>query len=121
MRAEIIISGRVQKAIFRYFIDELAFGLNLKGYVKFLDDGTVQLVCEGEEGAIIELLGNININRYPVRVENVDVVYEKPTGEYKTFEIIWSEDPAIEAYERIDAFVECLRVIAQGSAGFFKK
>ncbi len=120
-RAELIIFGQVQKASFRYFIDELAFDLNLRGYVKNLDDGTVQVVCEGEEGAISELLDKININRYPVRVENIAVIYKKLTGEYKTFEILWSEDPVLEAYERADAFAECLRTIVRSPFGPFRK
>jgi acylphosphatase len=40
-RAEIIISGRVQKTGFRDFVDEIAFNLDLNGYVKNLDNGTV--------------------------------------------------------------------------------
>ncbi len=120
-RAEIIISGRVQKASFRYFIDELAFDLNLKGYVKNLDDGTVQVICEGEEDAISELLEKININRYPVSVENISVTYKKLTGDYKAFEILWSENPVLEAYERADAFAECLWIIVRTSSGPFRK
>ena len=60
-RAEIIIYGRVQKAGFRDFIDKIAFNLNLNGHVKNLDDGTVQIICEGEEDSIKELLEKIEI------------------------------------------------------------
>ncbi|WP_235284102.1 acylphosphatase, partial [Methanosarcina sp. 1.H.A.2.2] len=102
-RAEIKVYGRVQKAGFRDFIDEIAFNLNLNGYVKNLDDGTVQVVCEGNEDAIRELLTKINITQYPIRVENIDVVYKKPTGEYTAFELIRDEDLTTATYERMDA------------------
>lgn len=108
-RAEIKIYGRVQKAGFRDFIDEVAFNLNLNGYVKNLDDGTVQVVCEGEEGLISELLKKINIAQYPIRVEKIDVVYKNPTGEYKTFELIRNEDLTAATYERMDTAARYIR------------
>jgi len=108
-RAEIIIYGRVQKAGFRDFIDEIAFNLNLNGHVKNLDDGTVQIICEGEEDSIKELLEKINITQYPIRVENIDVVYKKSTDEYRTFEIIREEDLTTATYERMDTVVRYMR------------
>jgi acylphosphatase len=107
--AEIIVYGRVQKAGFRDFIDEIAFHFNLNGYVKNLNDGTVQIICEGEENSIKELLEKINISQYPIRVENIDVVYKKPTGEYRTFEVIREEDLTTATYERMDAAVRYIR------------
>ena len=106
---EIVLSGRVQKAGFRDFIDEIAFNLNLNGYVKNLDDGTVQIICEGEDENIKELLKKVNITQYPIRVENIDVVYKKSTGEYRTFEIIREEDLTTATYERMDAAVRYMR------------
>ena len=107
--AEIIVYGRVQKAGFRDFIDEIAFHFNLNGYVKNLNDGTVQIICEGEENSIKELLEKVNISQYPIRVENIDVVYKKPTGEYRTFEVIREEDLTTATYERMDAAVRYIR------------
>lgn len=108
-RAEIKVYGRVQKAGFRDFIDEIAFNLNLNGYVKNLDDGTVQVVCEGDEAAINELLKKINIVQYPIRVENIEVSYNNPTGEFKTFELIRDEDITTATYERMDAAARYIR------------
>ncbi|WP_410508109.1 acylphosphatase [Methanosarcina hadiensis] len=108
-RAEIKVYGRVQKAGFRDFIDEIAFNLNLNGYVKNLDDGTVQVVCEGDEAAINELLKKINIVQYPIRVENIEVSYKNPTGEFKIFELIRDEDITTATYERMDAAARYIR------------
>ncbi len=107
--AEIIISGQVQKAGFRDFIDELAFDLNLKGYVKNLDNGTVQLICEGEEELLREMVEKVNIVQYPIRVEHIDVVYTEPTGKYKTFAVIREEDLTLATYERMDAAARYMR------------
>jgi acylphosphatase len=108
-RAEIIIYGRVQKAGFRDFIDEIAFDLNLNGYVKNLEDGTVQVICEGRQDLISKLLDKVNIIQYPIRVENIEVTYKEPAGEYKTFEIIRDEDLTAAIYERMDAAIKYMR------------
>lgn len=108
-RAEIIVHGRVQKAGFRDLIDEAAFNLNLNGYVKNLKDGTVQVICEGEEDRVEELLEKINIQQYPVRVEKIDAKYTKPTHEFKVFEIIREEDLSTATYERMDTAVRYMR------------
>ena len=108
-RAEIIISGRVQKTGFRDFVDEIAFNLDLNGYVKNLDNGTVQIISEGKVDGIKELLEKINIIQYPIHVENIDVVYKKPTGEYRTFEIISEEDLTTATYERLEVAVRYMK------------
>ena len=109
-RAEIRVSGRVQKAGFRDFIDELAFNMCLTGYVKNLNDGTVQIICEGEEELLRELAIKINIVQYPIRVEHIDVNYTEPIGEYKTFEIIREKENFVAAtYEKMDTAVRYIR------------
>jgi acylphosphatase len=108
-RAEIIIYGRVQKAGFRDFIDETAFNLNLNGYVRNLEDGTVKVVCEGGEDLISEFLDKINIVQYPIRVTSIEITYKEPTGEYKSFEIIRDEDLTAAVYEKMDVAVKYMR------------
>ncbi|WP_407356587.1 acylphosphatase [Methanolobus sp. WCC5] len=108
-RAEIIIHGRVQKAGFRDLIDEIAFDLDLNGRVMNLDDGTVKVICEGEDSNIKVLLDKVNIVQYPIKVKNVDVVFKEPTDEYDTFDIIREEDLTVATYERMDAAARYMR------------
>jgi acylphosphatase len=108
-RAEIIIHGRVQKAGFRDFIDEVAFDLDLNGRVKNLDDGTVQVICEGEDHSIKVLLEKVNITQYPIKVKNIDVVFKEPTHEYSVFDIIREEDIKTATYERMDVATRYMR------------
>ncbi|MCG7849900.1 MAG: acylphosphatase [ANME-2 cluster archaeon] len=108
-RAGIIIHGRIQKAGYRDFIDEAAFNLDLTGQVKNLDDGTVQVICEGETDNIKKLLEIVNISQYPIRVEKIDVRYSEPTGDFKIFEIIREEDLTTATYERMDTAVRYMR------------
>jgi len=108
-RAGIIIHGRIQKAGYRDFIDEAAFNLNLTGQVKNLDDGTVQIICEGEKDNIKKLLKIVNISQYPIRVEKIDVRYSEPIGDFRIFEIIREEDLTTATYERMDTAVRYMR------------
>ena len=102
-RAEIILKGRVQKAGFRDYIDEIAFNLNLRGWVKNLDDGTVKVVCEGSSKDIETFVDKIKIREYPIRVEDAKVEYLPSTDEFNDFTIIREDDIVYATYERMDA------------------
>jgi len=120
-RAEIILKGRVQKAGYRDYIDEVAFDLNLRGWVKNLEDGTVKVVCEGEKKAIDEFINKIRIQEYPIRVEDVDVEYLPSTGEFKDFTIIREEDVVFATYERMDAAGRYMREMNRNLGGKLDK
>jgi acylphosphatase len=108
-RAEIVLNGRVQKAGYRDYIDEVAFDLNLKGWVKNLEDGTVKIVCEGRSKDIEEFINRIKIHEYPIRVDDAVVEYSPATGEFKDFTIIREEDIVFATYERMDALCRYIR------------
>lgn len=40
----IIVSGRVQKGGYRRVVDEIAYNLGINGYVKNLEDKTVEII-----------------------------------------------------------------------------
>ena len=46
---QLIVRGRVQGVGFRYHAQRQASRFGLKGYVRNLRDGSVEMVCEGEE------------------------------------------------------------------------
>ena len=108
-RAEIILKGRVQKAGFRDYIDEIAFNLNLRGWVKNLDDGTVKVVCEGNSKDIEKFVDKIKIHEYPIRVEDVEINYLLSTGEFNDFTIIREDDIVYATYERVEVLVMNIR------------
>ena len=58
-RANVRIRGNVQMAGFRTFINDLADSLNVKGFAENREDGSVKVVCEGEEEGIKELINSI--------------------------------------------------------------
>ncbi len=86
-RANIFVSGNVQMAGFRGFVKKLADSLEIKGYADNLPDGRVQIVCEGEEKGIEELINSIkNKAPSPSKVESLQTEYEKYAGEFLDFE-----------------------------------
>ena len=87
IRADIIVTGSVQMVGFRTFIKNIADSLNIKGYAKNLDDGSVIIVCESEKNDIEELINEIR-KKTPsfASIEDISVEYAVYTGEYVSFE-----------------------------------
>ena len=86
-RASIRIKGDVQMAGFRTFIKNTADSLNVNGFAENLEDGSVRVVCEGEEGAMEGLINSVKQNPPSfVRIEEVAVAYEEYKGEFSNFE-----------------------------------
>jgi acylphosphatase len=52
-------SGHVQGVGFRYTVADLAKHFDVRGYVRNLPDGRVEVVAEGEEAEIAKLLERI--------------------------------------------------------------
>jgi acylphosphatase len=86
-RADIRIRGEVQIAGFRTFIKNVAESLNVTGFAENLGDGSVKVVCEGEEEGISELINSVK-EKSPsfVSIEGLSVTYEKYKGEFSGFE-----------------------------------
>jgi acylphosphatase len=93
-RAKIIVTGRVQKAGYREYVDEKAFDLGLRGHVKNLDDGTVEIICEGQPEKIVRLTEKVNLQRYPIRVDRLETEMSEPTGEFTDFDMV--PDPRLD-------------------------
>ena len=86
--ARILVSGIVQGVAFRYIVRAAAGQYHLRGYVKNLDDGTVEIKCEGRRENIDNLVKSIRGCGEPVRVGNVDVQYAEGTGQFKLFRVV---------------------------------
>ena len=86
-RAHLIISGTVQGVFFRHSTNRLAQGLCLKGFVRNLSDGTVEVVAEGEESALRELISFCRKGPEAASVSSVAIKWEEPSSEFTTFSI----------------------------------
>jgi acylphosphatase len=72
-RAEVLVSGRVQGVGYRYFVRGLARAAGLAGVARNLPDGRVEVVVEGPEQAVRELVAALDGPDAPGRVTAVDV------------------------------------------------
>lgn len=59
---KLILSGRVQGVGMRFFVNRTASRFGLKGYVKNVYDGTVEVVVQGEETVIESFLKDLKRN-----------------------------------------------------------
>lgn len=75
-RLRIFISGRVQGVAFRHYTVKTAISLNLKGWVRNLDDGRVEAVFEGDDAAAETMLDWCRKGPASARVTHVDVQEE---------------------------------------------
>jgi acylphosphatase len=79
-RARLIIKGSVQGVNFRWFVQETAKELGVKGWVKNLPEGDVEILCESEtEKAYRDFLRKIEKGSggkglSAISVENITVV-----------------------------------------------
>jgi len=90
-RGTIVISGDVQDVGFRGKIMRIAQKSKLVGYVENLPDGSVQIVCEGEEEIIREFKKQLDIHEDGIEVENVELKWSDATDEFKWFEVKYSD------------------------------
>jgi acylphosphatase len=87
VRLHAIVTGIVQGVNFRWFTKRHAANLGLVGYVRNRSDGSVEFVAEGPRAALENLLDLVRVGPPSAVVDNVDVQWSEPTGEYSYFEI----------------------------------
>jgi len=88
-RLECKIEGRVQMVMFRDFVQRKATKLGLVGTVQNMDDGSVQVFAEGEEGKLQELLAFLHKGSIFSRVDKVEEKLKQPSSEFSSFRIAY--------------------------------
>lgn len=84
------ISGKVQGVGFRNFtLSSVRQIGDIKGYVKNLSDGRVELVAEGHKFDLDSLIERVKQGPRSARVEDVEIKERPFSGKYKSFEILY--------------------------------
>jgi len=83
-----MVRGRVQGVYFRASALREARRLGLTGWVANRPDGAVELVAEGEEDQVKDLLAWTQHGPSTARVEKVDTRWRSYTGEFSDFKIV---------------------------------
>ncbi|KJS11232.1 MAG: acylphosphatase [Peptococcaceae bacterium BRH_c8a] len=86
-RVHVFISGRVQGVYFRDFTRQEAEKLNIKGWVRNLNDGRVEAVFEGPQENLSTMLDWCHKGSPSSRVDNVEILWETHEEQYNKFSI----------------------------------
>jgi len=86
-RLHVFVDGVVQGVGFRYFVLDAATAAGVRGWVRNLRDGRVEVVAEGTRSALEALLADVARGPRGARVERVDPTWEAPTGEFERFRL----------------------------------
>jgi acylphosphatase len=86
--ARFVVHGTVQGIFFRQFVKEHADDLGLMGHVRNLNDGTVEVVVEGDAEKIGKLAGFLKTGPEHAQIRNVIAEERKWGGEMKDFRIL---------------------------------
>ena len=81
-----LVHGRVQGVGFRYFVERHAQRLALRGWVRNLPDGCVEVQASGPQEALDELEGLLRQGPQWADVRRVEV-HEAPVLHYEGFHI----------------------------------
>jgi len=87
-RAHVIISGRVQGVGFRYHTVRQAAKLGLTGWVRNQPDGRVEVMIEGEEQDVQQMLVWCTHGPAFAKVSSIDTNTTKYMGEFSDFNIL---------------------------------
>ena len=83
------VKGYVQGVGFRVFVRSAAWRLHLKGFVRNMPDGTLQVVAAGPRSALDKLLAEVRRGPAGAQVHSVDTNWEEgeAAGLGQTFEV----------------------------------
>jgi acylphosphatase len=86
-RVQAFVSGDVQGVFFRASTRDKARELGVKGCVRNLRDGRVEIVAEGSEQAVDDLIAWARTGPPHATVENVEVTEEPARGNLSSFTV----------------------------------
>lgn len=82
------IYGRVQGVGFRYFTRKTAERLQVKGWVKNMQDGSVEAVLSGDETSLNKMIEQLQEGPASARVSDITVKQaEPPEGGFSDFTV----------------------------------
>ena len=87
--AKFRVKGLVQGVGFRYFVLRLANSYGLKGVVRNLPDGRVEIEVEGDRGLVESFIQDVKTGHPYADVRDVQIEWLPFEGKFPTFEITY--------------------------------
>jgi acylphosphatase len=89
-RITAVARGRVQGVGYRHFVETCAHATGVHGYVKNLEDGSVEIVAESSPASLADFIRFAHGRDDPViRVETITIITGPATGEFRGFRVEW--------------------------------
>ena len=85
---EFVVSGRVQGVSFRYHTLRAAVDIGVRGYVRNLPDGRVQVVAQGDDAQLAAMREYVHRGSPWARVDTVAETALSGVEEYADFRIV---------------------------------
>jgi acylphosphatase len=73
--------------MFRDFVQRSAKALGIVGVVKNLDDGTVEIIAQGDRESLEKFIAQLHTGSFLAHVVRVAVVWRKPTETFTGFTV----------------------------------
>ncbi len=86
-RCHLVVTGHVQGVCFRWYTQREASRLALRGWVRNLPDGGVEILAEGERADLGQLIAWAQHGPSEAEVDEVRSEWLAATGEFSGFEI----------------------------------
>ncbi len=86
-QAHIVVHGKVQGVWYRASTEKVARSLGLRGWVRNLPTGEVEILAQGEQDAIEHLVDWCHQGPPAAEVSKVDVSWEEPGKTFSDFAI----------------------------------
>lgn len=86
-RVHLLISGEVQGVFFRANTRRAANELDVKGWVRNLPDGNVEVVAEGRKPLLDKLIEFCRKGPEGASVENIEIKWEEFKNEFGGFDV----------------------------------
>ena len=86
-RVHVFIRGKVQGVYFRQNTKHVATRHRVTGWVRNLPDGRVEAIFEGDKVDVNEVIEWCHVGPPKAKVEDVDIRFEKYTGEFVNFTV----------------------------------
>ena len=76
----IFISGTVQGILYRKHLEELGNKVGVRGFVRLKEDGRIEIVAEGKDEKVLEMLALCKQGEKHVEIRNVETEEIKNQG-----------------------------------------
>lgn len=87
-QAHVFVSGFVQGVGYRQFVKRSARGIGVVGWVRNLPDGRVEVVLQGPQEKIDQLIALCKKGPFLSEVEDVQVGWEEGETKYNDFVVV---------------------------------